>query len=54
MQGVKRNCKSCGHGCHCYQPDCDDCVNDVCFQCDCKEESKIKTTDARSWNDYLK
>ena len=37
MKGVKRTCKKCGHGCHCYRPDCPECVNDVCYKCDCKE-----------------
>ena len=30
-----RTCKKCGHKCHCYQPDCDQCINDVCIRCDC-------------------
>lgn len=31
-------CKNCGHKCHCQKPDCEDCVNDVCVVCKCKEE----------------
>jgi hypothetical protein len=38
MQGEKRTCKRCGHDCHCYQPSCEKCINDVCTQCDCKSE----------------
>jgi hypothetical protein len=30
-------CKKCGHECHCEMM-CDECVNDVCTDCDCKEE----------------
>lgn len=40
MIGTERTCKKCGHRCHCYQPDCDKCANDVCTECDCKEESE--------------
>jgi len=56
MIGPERTCKKCGHRCHCYQPTCEECVNDVCGVCDCKEEDKeLNTeTDARSWNDYLR
>lgn len=36
MIGTERYCKTCGHRCHCYQPDCEECVNDVCTQCDCE------------------
>lgn len=49
MQGPKRECKNCGHDCHCYAPNCEKCVNDVCTKCNCKPD-----TDARSWDDYLK
>jgi len=35
MQGPERVCATCGHKCHCYQPDCDECVNDVCTECNC-------------------
>ncbi len=38
MQGEKRTCKSCGHRCHCYRPDCEECVNDVCTVCQCQDE----------------
>jgi hypothetical protein len=27
-------CHKCGHDCHCGE-DCQDCVNDVCYNCDC-------------------
>jgi len=30
MQGEVRTCKSCGHSCHCYSPDCETCSCDVC------------------------
>lgn len=53
MQGTPRTCKKCGHKCHCYRPDCGDCVNDVCTVCGCKENGSTET-DARSWDDYLK
>lgn len=36
MISEKRTCKKCEHECHCYSPDCKDCVNDVCTKCDCK------------------
>lgn len=43
MQGPKRTCKKCGHNCHCYAPNCKDCVNDVCTSCDCKtKQDEIK------------
>lgn len=35
MYGEPRTCKKCGHRCHCYQPDCDQCINDVCVYCEC-------------------
>ena len=35
MISEERHCKKCGHRCHCYQPTCEDCVNDVCTGCDC-------------------
>lgn len=55
MIGPKRTCKTCGHDCHCYAPDCKECVNDVCVKCDCKEHPHQKSeTDARNWDDYLK
>lgn len=37
MIGTERYCKTCGHRCHCYQPDCKECVNDVCTTCECEE-----------------
>ena len=37
MISDERTCKKCGHRCHCYQPTCEECVNDVCTGCDCKE-----------------
>lgn len=36
MQGTERYCNKCGHRCHCYQPECKECVNDVCTGCDCE------------------
>ena len=29
---------SCGHECHCDKEECEDCVNDVCYDCDCNEQ----------------
>ena len=29
----------CGHDCHCGD-ECKDCVNDVCYDCRCDENSK--------------
>ena len=40
MQGEERTCKKCGHRCHCYQPECEECHNDVCYNCKCREEQK--------------
>ena len=37
MISDERICKKCGHRCHCYQPTCEECVNDVCTGCDCEE-----------------
>ena len=34
MDGEERKC-GCGHDCHCYQPQCEDCD---CKECKCKEE----------------
>jgi len=28
----EKTCKSCGHSCHCYGPDCESCYCDTC-QC---------------------
>ena len=43
MYGQPRTCNKCGHRCHCYQPDCDECINDVCisWECDRIEEKEI-------------
>ena len=57
MIGPERTCKKCGHDCHCYSPNCENCVNDVCTSCDCKEEELSidrSETDARNWDSYLK
>ena len=35
MQGTERTCHKCGHRCHCYQPNCEKCINDVCTECNC-------------------
>ena len=43
VQGPERYCKKCGHRCHCYQPDCKECVNDVCTRCDCESDPRHKT-----------
>jgi len=40
MQGEKRECSKCGHGCHCYQPECDKCINDVCYSCECNKPTQ--------------
>mgnify|MGYP001025001779 CR=1 FL=1 len=44
MIGTERYCNKCGHRCHCYQPDCDECVNDVCTNCQCKNEKDIPSS----------
>lgn len=44
MQGEERKCKKCGHRCHCYQPDCEECHNDVCIKCVCKDKKDIPTS----------
>ena len=55
MIGPARECSKCGHKCHCYSPNCPDCINDVCGTCDCKEIEIAKAeSDARSWVSYLK
>ena len=56
MQGPERYCIKCGHRCHCYQPTCEECVNDVCTGCDCEEDNEQPNTDtdARSLKDFLK
>jgi hypothetical protein len=48
MQGPKRTCKKCGHDCHCYAPDCKECINDVCYKCDCVPTPDMPT-DATTW-----
>lgn len=30
MDTDNKICKTCGHSCHCYGPDCKDCSCDVC------------------------
>ena len=34
----------CGHDCHCGG-DCQECVNDVCTECKCKDSQDGKSTD---------
>jgi hypothetical protein len=29
------HCTYCGHRCHCYSSDCQECINDVCQTCEC-------------------
>jgi len=41
MQGVPRYCEKCGHRCHCYTPDCEECINDVCTVCECGNRKDI-------------
>lgn len=41
MIGAERYCKNCGHRCHCYAPDCSECVNDVCVKCECTNEKPV-------------
>jgi len=33
-------CNKCGHNCHCGK-ECPDCVNDVCYNCDCENDKDI-------------
>lgn len=40
MISKERYCKSCGHRCHCYSPDCSECKNDVCISCKCSSSQK--------------
>ena len=35
-----KNCKKCGHECHCNEA-CEECVNDVCYVCDCENIKDI-------------
>ena len=44
MQGDERECKTCGHKCHCYQPECEECVNDVCYRCECENKTDIPSS----------
>jgi hypothetical protein len=30
-------CMKCGHDCHCESENCNNCVNDICGACECKE-----------------
>lgn len=30
-------CNRCGHACHCEEVDCQECVNDVCTECNCDD-----------------
>ena len=32
-------CQRCGHDCHCGT-DCEECPNDVCYDCNCYEVSE--------------
>jgi hypothetical protein len=41
-------CENCGHKCHCKDEDCEDCINDVCVRCKCKNESEIPTSFIKS------
>ena len=34
-------CKKCGHECHCNESECKDCINDVCYNCECDNQSDI-------------
>ena len=38
MIGPERHCKKCKCRCHCYDPDCPNCPNDVCIECECENE----------------
>ena len=44
--GKERYCTYCGHRCHCYSNGCQECMNDVCQACECKEE----VDDIQTWN----
>ena len=46
MQGEKRECSKCGHACHCYQPECDKCVNDICYNCECNKPTQRDIPDS--------
>ncbi len=34
----ERWCNKCNCRCHCYSQECPNCANDVCTDCDCKED----------------
>ena len=34
-------CNKCGHSCHCKSGECKECVNDVCYDCNCNNEKDI-------------
>lgn len=34
--GFMNTCDKCGHNCHCKDDDCKECINDVCYKCECK------------------
>ena len=36
MQGPKRQCVKCKCDCHCYDCECPNCPNDVCYTCECE------------------
>jgi len=37
---MDRDCKKCGHNCHCDKNNCPNCANDVCGDCDCESKEK--------------
>jgi len=49
MIGTQRYCKKCGHRCHCYQPECDECANDVCYTCECEDQANTKSDIPKSF-----
>lgn len=55
MIGPKRTCSKCEHDCHCYAPDCQNCINDVCVKCECSSSPTFEDwrvaieTDATVW-----
>ena len=36
--GEERYCNKCGCRCHCYEPECSTCADDVCYKCGCSED----------------
>lgn len=40
MKGEERTCNKCGHKCHCYRPECEECINDVCYKCECNKDKR--------------